>query len=118
MLAEFAGHLTVYLVTGYTDMRKSIDGLAAIVQGILHMDPFSRSMFLFCGRRRDRIKALLWEDDGFVLLYKRLDNGSFKWPRTEKEARLLSDKELRWLLDGLELDQPKAIKSGTKGCLY
>ena len=89
----------MYLVTGYTDMRKSIDGLAAIVQGILHMDPgFSRSMFLFCGRRRDRIKALLWDDDGFVLLYKRLDNGCFKWPRTETEARLLSSKELRWLL--------------------
>ena len=87
MLAEFAGHLTVYLVTGYTDMRKSI-------------------------------KALLWDDDGFVLLYKRLDNGCFKWPRTETEARLLSSKELRWLLDGLELDQPKAIKSGTKGVLY
>lgn len=75
-------------------------------------------MFLFCGRRHDRIKALLWEDDGFVLLYKRLDNGSFKWPRTETEARQLSPKELRWLLDGLELDQPKAIKSGRRGFLY
>ena len=60
MLAEFAGHLTVYLVTGYTDMRKSIDGLAVIVQAVLHMDPFLRSMFLFCGRRRNCIKVLLW----------------------------------------------------------
>ncbi len=118
MLAEFAENLTVYLVTGHTDMRKSIDGLAATVQGMLHMDPFSKSMFLFCGRRRDRIKALLWEDDGFVLLYKRLDNGSFKWPRTETEARQLSPKELRWLLEGLELEQPKAIKSGARGFLY
>ncbi len=82
------------------------------------MDPFSKSMFLFCGRRHDRIKALLWEDDGFVLLYKRLDNGAFKLPRTETEARQLSSKELCWLLDGLELEQPKAIKSGTKGFLY
>ncbi|MGN0164240.1 MAG: IS66 family insertion sequence element accessory protein TnpB [Candidatus Ornithomonoglobus sp.] len=118
MLAELAGKLTVYLVTGYTDMRKSIDGLAAVIQGKLHMDPFSKSLFLFCGRRRDRIKALLWEEDGFVLLYKRLDNGSFKWPRTETEARQLSPKELRWLLDGLELEQPKAIKSGNPGVLY
>ena len=118
MLAELTGELTVFLVTGYTDMRKSIDGLAAIVQGVLKMDPFSRSLFLFCGRRRDRIKALLWENDGFLLMYKRLDNGTFKWPRTETQAKQLSSQELRWLLEGLELEQPEAIKPGVKGALY
>lgn len=118
MLKELAQSSTVYLVTGYSDLRKGIDGLAATVQGTFSLDPYSRSLFLFCGRRRDRIKGLLWEDDGFLLLYKRLDNGSFCWPRTETEARQLTEKEIRWLLDGLEIDQPNAIKPGKKGMVY
>lgn len=89
MLKELAQRSTVYLVTGYSDLRKGIDGLCAVVQGVLSQDPFSQSLFLFCGKRRDRIKGLLWEEDGFLLLYKRLDNGSFRWPRTETEARQL-----------------------------
>ena len=62
----------IYIVCGYTDMRKSIDGLCAIVEDKLHMDPRRSAIFLFCGRRADRIKILMWEADGFVLLYKRL----------------------------------------------
>ena len=73
MLNELAYGTQVYLVTGYTDLRRSIDGLAAIVQGQLQLDPFCKGLFLFCGRRCDRIKGLLWEGDGFLLLYKRLD---------------------------------------------
>ena len=115
MLKEFAENGAVYLVTGYTDLRRGIDGLAGIVEGNLSLDPFSRSLFLFCGRRRDRIKGLLWEGDGFLLLYKRLDNGAFRWPRTETEAKLLTPQEIRWLLEGLELEQPKAIKPGKAG---
>ena len=65
----------IYIVCGHTDMRKSIDGLAAIVQQQYKLDLFSSSAFLFCGRRRDRLKVLLWEDDGFLLLYKRLEDG-------------------------------------------
>jgi len=90
MLKDLTAGTQVYLVTGYTDLRRSIDGLAEIVQGQLHLDPFSKALFLFCGRRRDRIKGLLWEGDGFLLLYKRLDNGNFQWPRNETEARLLT----------------------------
>ncbi|NCB75249.1 MAG: transposase [Clostridia bacterium] len=108
----------IYIVTGHTDMRKSIDGLAAFIKGSLGMDPFAKSLFLFCGKHRDRMKVLLWEGDGFVLLYKRLDNGSFKWPKSEKQARALSQTELRWLLEGLKIDQPKAIKQGHSGDLY
>ncbi len=63
----------IFIVCGHTDMRKSIDGLAAIVGQQFKLDLFSDSLFLFCGRRRDRLKALLWEGDGFVLLYKRTD---------------------------------------------
>ena len=73
----------IYIVCGYTDMRKSIDGLCAIVEDKLHMDPRRSAIFLFCGRRSDRIKILMWEPDGFVLLYKRLSavQGKYRWPR-------------------------------------
>ena len=107
-----------YLVTGYTDLRRSIDGLAMIIQGQLRLDPFSSALFLFCGRRRDRIKGLLWERDGFLLLYKRLDNGQFQWPRNETEAKLLTPQQTRWLLEGLTIDQPKAIRDGQPGLIY
>ena len=77
MLAELGGTLKVYIACGHTDMRKSIDGLSAIVSQNFKLDPFDKSLFLFCGRRRDRIKGLLWEGDGFLLLYKRLEGGRF-----------------------------------------
>ena len=67
-------------------------------------------LFLFCGRRCDRIKALHFEKDGFCLLYKRLDNGRFQWPRNSSEVRNLTRQEYRWLLEGLSIDQPKAIR--------
>ena len=72
------------------------------------MDPFQRVMFLFCGRRRDRLKALYWEGDGFLLLYKRLEQGSFQWPRTKREVQALTPQQYRWLMEGLKIEQPKA----------
>jgi transposase len=100
----------IYIACGHTDMRKAIDGLSAIVLNNFQLNPFQNSLFLFCGRRRDRIKALLWEGDGFVLLYKRLESGSYQWPRDENEVRTITCQELRWLLEGLSLHQPKAVK--------
>ena len=94
----------VYLVCGYTDMRRGIDGL----------EPCSGSLFLFCGRRRDRLKALLWEEYGCLMLYKRLDNGGFQWPRSESEARLLTQGQYVWLMQGLSIEQPKAIRKAKK----
>ena len=99
----------VYLACGHTDMRKSIDGLAAIVQQNFKLDVFSGSLFLFCGKRCDRIKALLWEEDGFVLLYKRLENGKYKWPRDSNEAKQITQQEFRWLMEGLSIEQKTAI---------
>ena len=83
----------IYIVCGHTDMRKSIDGLAAIIQQQFQLDLFLSSAFLFCGRRRDRLKVLLWEEYGFLLLYKRLENGKFTWPRNEQEVRDLTHEQ-------------------------
>ena len=106
MVSEFSGE--VYIALGYTDLRRGIDGLAAIVQERFELDPFTNTLFLFCGRRKDRIKGLLWEGNGFLLLYKRLEAGSFQWPRTGEEARQLTPQQYRWLMEGLSIDQPKA----------
>ena len=111
MLTDFTGADRVYIACGYTDLRRGIDGLAAMVQKQFNLDPFTNTLFLFCGRRRDRIKALYWEGDGFVLLYKRLESGSFQWPRKESEARSLTSQQYRWLMEGLSVDQPKALRS-------
>lgn len=110
MLRDFTGADRIYMACGYTDLRRGIDGLAAIVQRQFELDPCTNTLFLFCGRRRDRIKALYWERDGFLLLYKRLEVGSFEWPRSEQEARALTPQQYRWLMEGLSVDQPKAHK--------
>ena len=110
MLKDFIATSHIYIACGYTDLRKSIDGLSALVQQSFGLDPFSDSIFLFCGRRRDRIKALYWEGDGFLLLYKRLERGAFQWPRREQEARALTSQQFRWLMEGLQIEQPRALK--------
>lgn len=109
MLGELS-YENIYIVCGYTDLRRSIDGLAEIIISNYKLDPFSQSLFLFCGRRSDRIKALLYEGDGFLMLYKRLDNGNFQWPRNKNEVRNLTKEQFIWLMQGLAIEQPKAIK--------
>ena len=115
---KIAAIATVYIVTGYTDMRKGIDGLAQIVEGTIGKDVYSKAVYLFCGRNNTKMKALVWDGDGFLLLYKRLDNGRYRWPRTECEAKQLTSQQLRWLMEGLEIEQKKAIKPGQRKCLY
>lgn len=110
MLREFAGAEHIYVACGYTDLRKSIDGLVLLVEKSFKLDPCGGSLFLFCGKRRDRIKALYWEGDGFVLLYKRLENGNFQWPRTKEQVHQVSLQQYRWLMEGLSMEQPKALK--------
>lgn len=95
----------VFLAPGATDMRKSIDTLAILVAGQLDEDPLSGHLFGFCNRRRDTVKILYWDRNGFCLWHKRLERDRFCWPDNASEARLLSVRELRWLLDGLSLDQ-------------
>lgn len=112
MLGDITVATEIYIVCGYTDMRKSIDGLCAIVKNKLKMDPYRNALYMFCGRRCDRIKCLLWESDGFVMLYKRIDveQGRFRWPRNKEEVRQLTWQQFDWLMTGLEIDQPKAFK--------
>jgi len=101
----------VYLACGSTDFRKSIDGLAIIVQESFNLDPFSRCLFVFSNRNKDKVKILEWENDGFWLHYKRLEKGKFKWPSNkEGETLNISRRQLRWLLDGLTLEQKQAHK--------
>ncbi|MGI6545613.1 MAG: IS66 family insertion sequence element accessory protein TnpB [Fastidiosipilaceae bacterium] len=110
MLRDYRGKCRVYLACGYTDLRKGIDGLALLVKEQFHLDPYEQSLFLFCGRRQDRIKALLFEGDGFLLLYKRLEKDRYQWPRTADELREISPQEYRWLMDGLTLDPKQKIR--------
>ena len=111
MLNDAKGFKKVYIACGKTDLRYGIDGLAMTVQNQFHLNPFDEgTLFLFCGTKSDRIKGLLWEGDGFLLLYKRLENGKYQWPRDEMEVRKISEQELRWLLEGLRIEQPKAVK--------
>ena len=101
-------------ICGYTDMRKSIDGLCAVVKDQLNMNPSRpNAIYLFCGRRSDRIKVLLHEREGFVLLYKRLDAnvGKYRWPRNRNEVKPITWRQFDWLMSGLEIEQPKAIKN-------
>ena len=107
MLNDFSGADKVYIACGYTDLRKGIDGLARMVQQF-ELDPFTNTLFLFCGRRRDRVKGLYWEGDGFILLYKRLEQGVYQWRRSESEVRSLTPQQYRWLMEGLKIEQPKA----------
>ena len=109
MLNNASGFDHIYIAAGYTDLRRGIDGLVSIIQNSFALDPYQNCLFLFCGRRTDRIKAILWEGDGFLLLYKRLETGNFKWPRSENELRELTMQQYRWLTEGLVIDQKKTI---------
>jgi len=103
------GDERVYLACGVTDLRKSIDGLAALVQYALALDPFAQAWFVFCNRDRDKLKILHWDTNGFWLYYRRLERGRFHWPTTpDGTARAVTRRQLQWLLDGLTLEQRQA----------
>ena len=96
----------VYLCREPVDMRKAINGLAVLVEAVLEMSPFDPHLFVFCNRRRDKIKILYFEGNGFVLWYKRLEKQKFYWPcDSESDVITLTGRELNWLLDGYDLSQ-------------
>jgi len=95
----------VYLACGNTDMRKSINGLMLIVSESLILDPFSNTLFVFCNRKRDRLKILQWDGDGFWLHFKRLEKGRFRWPQPgEESTMMLTCEELSVLLSGTRIE--------------
>ncbi|MBQ9609691.1 MAG: IS66 family insertion sequence element accessory protein TnpB [Lachnospiraceae bacterium] len=111
MLNDATCFKSVYIVTGYTDLRSGIDRLAALVKTKTGGTPFTQdTIYLFCGRRNDRIKGLVWEGDGYLLLYKRLEQGKFQWPRNESEVMALTGQQFRWLMEGLTVTPKKSLK--------
>lgn len=109
--AATCGIRKIYVACGFTDLRSGIDSLSYLVQEQFSLDPLERgTLFLFCGRRSDRIKGLLFEGDGFLLLYKRLVPGfKFHWPRNQQEARELTPEQYAWLMKGFNPLQPGLI---------
>ena len=108
MLEDAAGIRRVVLACGTVDLRKGIDGLSVIIGDKYNQNPFEKgTLFLFCGRRSDRIKGLLWMGDGFLLLYKRFEDGRMSWPRTTQEAAELTEEHYRYLMLGLNPLDPK-----------
>lgn len=96
----------IYLSLAPCDMRKGFDGLAAQVSHILCLDPFSGAVFLFRGKRGDRLKALVWDGSGLCLYYKRLEGGKFVWPRIQEGAAArLSAAQVAMLIEGLDWRQ-------------
>ncbi|MFG6121512.1 IS66 family insertion sequence element accessory protein TnpB [Thalassobacillus sp. B23F22_16] len=102
----------VYLAQGNTDLRKSIDGLAILVQEAFELDPFSPCLFVFCNRKRDKVKILQWDHNGFWLHYRRLEKGTFEWPADDGASVMpVSRRQFRWLMDGLPLHQREAHRA-------
>lgn len=99
----------MYLACGHTDMRKSIDGLAAIVNFTFKLDVFADSLFVFCNRSRNKLKILYWDTNGFWLYYRRLERGRFQWPDAGEDGPVsISRRQLDWLLAGLSVEQINA----------
>jgi transposase len=105
-----AAPLQVYVATGVTDMRKSINSLSILVADQLDLDPLSGHLFAFCNRKRDTVKILYWDRNGFCLWHKRLEKDRFRWPESNEDVVNIRGHELAWLLDGLSVKPIEAHK--------
>jgi transposase len=97
----------IYLAMGATDMRKGFDGLAVLAQDVIKQSPYSGHLFLFRGRRGDRLKILWWDGTGLCLFAKRLEKGRFTWPITREGVVMLTPAQMSMLLEGLEWRNPQ-----------
>jgi transposase len=101
----------VFIASGATDMRKSIDALSILTQGTLEKDPFSGHLFVFCNRRGDKVKILYWDRNGFALWYKRLERGIFRMPKVQNRVFSIKPNELNLLLEGIDLTDKNRLAS-------
>ena len=117
MLNDARGFSRIVIACGRTDLRRGVDGLAAIIQEQFQMDPSEKNvLFLFCGTKADRLKGLVYEGDGFLLLYKRLSAGRFQWPRNRQEAMNITQEQFDWLMKGMTI--VSTIQETKPGNLY
>jgi transposase len=105
MFIDFT-NVRMYIKPGHTDMRKQASGLSLLVSEEMLMDPFSQHLYFFCNKRRNLLKAVYWDRNGFCLWQKRLEKQQFPWPEEEKQVRELSAQQLSWLLDGIDFFHP------------
>ena len=109
MLRPDRGIECVYLHRAPVDMRKQMDGLSLLARDVIGEDPLSGALFVFVNARRNKLKILVWERNGFVIWYKRLERERFHWPRARAETVLtLNGEQLNWLLDGYDVWRMKA----------
>ena len=106
----------IYIQVEPCDLRKGIDGYAALVNSEFNLDPMdSNSLYIFCNRNHNKLKCLYYDGTGFWLLYKRLESGTFKWSKSADEKFLeISEQQLKWLLEGLKMEQKPAFKESRK----
>jgi transposase len=111
-MLSFPPAVRIWLATSATDMRKSFDALAELVRQQLHNDPLSGHLFVFHNRRSDRVKLLYWDEDGFVIVYKRLEQGTFRFPQASAGQSAVSIRaaDLAMLLDGVDWQNAKRSK--------
>ena len=108
----------VYLHRDPVDFRKAINGLVVIIEQEMALSPYSDGLFLFCNRSRDKLKAVYWDETGFCLWYKRLEEAKFHWPRRADEAVLtLTEEQLHWLLRGLDISRMRPHQQLRYGAL-
>ena len=100
----------IYVATRPVDFRKGLDGLAAVAKEVLKLDPFSGAAFIFRAKRADRVKILIWDGSGLVLIYKRLEDGKFRWPRIEDGVMKLSPAQLSALFEGLDWSKVRTVR--------
>ena len=103
-----SANIKVYLAMGITDMRKSINGLSVVVSEKLELDPFSGHLFAFCNRKRNMLKILYWDRNGFCLWQKKLEKHAFRWPESKEDIKAIGKRELSWLMDGIDIHQKHA----------
>lgn len=103
----------VYIAYGATDFRKQIDSLCIEVKSKFHLNPYEKAAFIFCNKKRNSIKVLCYDKNGFILAQKKLldkEKMKFQWPRNSKEMKNITIEQLNWLLSGLKINPEKCFK--------